>query len=144
MTPAAVVLAARGWLGTPFHASARIRGVGVDCAGLVIGVARELGLVAPDFDVPPYLQRPDGKTLIAWCEQYMTRVTQPREGDVAVTLIDEYPQHLGILAPYRHGGFSIIHACNAASCTPPRVIETRLMLHRANQLVSVYRLPGVA
>ena len=33
-----VVAAAREWLGTPFHHQARLRGVGVDCVGLVIGV----------------------------------------------------------------------------------------------------------
>ena len=46
-----VVAAALAWTDTPFHHQARLKGVGVDCVGLVIGVARELGLIAPDFDV---------------------------------------------------------------------------------------------
>ena len=47
-----VVKAAREWLGTPFIHQGRVKGVGVDCAGLIIGVAHELGL--SDFDIDGY------------------------------------------------------------------------------------------
>jgi NlpC/P60 family putative phage cell wall peptidase len=39
---------ARDWLGTPFKDSASVRGVGCDCAGLIEGIARELGIACPD------------------------------------------------------------------------------------------------
>ena len=42
-----VLIEARRWLGTPFMAGASVRGVGCDCAGLIEGVARELGLAYP-------------------------------------------------------------------------------------------------
>ena len=35
-----IVTEARTWVRTPYHHQARLKGVGVDCAGLVIGVAR--------------------------------------------------------------------------------------------------------
>jgi NlpC/P60 family putative phage cell wall peptidase len=38
---------ARRWLGTPFLAGASVQGTGCDCAGLMEGVARELGAVSP-------------------------------------------------------------------------------------------------
>ena len=38
----AVVQAARGWLGTPYHHQQSTKGVGVDCLGLVRGVWREV------------------------------------------------------------------------------------------------------
>lgn len=51
--PAAVVAAARAWLGTPYHDQASVRGVGCDCLGLARGVWREV--VGPEpFAVPPY------------------------------------------------------------------------------------------
>jgi NlpC/P60 family putative phage cell wall peptidase len=51
--PAKVVLAARGWLGTPYHDQASVRGVGCDCLGLARGVWREV--VGPEpFPIPPY------------------------------------------------------------------------------------------
>ena len=38
----------RGWLGTPYHHGAAVRGVGADCTGILIGAARELGV---DFNI---------------------------------------------------------------------------------------------
>ncbi|MFN2382510.1 MAG: NlpC/P60 family protein [Guyparkeria sp.] len=56
MTPAdpeRVVTAARGWLGTPYHDQASLKGVGCDCLGLIRGVWREV--VGPEtFTIPPY------------------------------------------------------------------------------------------
>lgn len=50
---AAVVAEALSWLGTPWRHAARLKGVGVDCANLVIGVYAGAGLIAA-FDPPPY------------------------------------------------------------------------------------------
>ena len=38
---------AQNWLGTPFLEGASQRGAGCDCAGLIEGIARELGLSCP-------------------------------------------------------------------------------------------------
>ena len=48
-----VVSAARGWLGTPYHDQASVRGVGCDCLGLVRGVWRDLHGPEP-MPIPPY------------------------------------------------------------------------------------------
>jgi len=139
-TRAQVVQAARAWIGTPFHHQARLCGVGVDCDGLVIGVSRELGLVAPDFDVPAYSRTPDGTSLMAHCCAHMTRIYTPmRAGDVVVLDFASYPHHMGIVCDYRHGGLSMIHA----SSTRGRVEETRLMYHARMRFVAAFALPGV-
>ena len=39
-----VVREAKTWLGTPFHHQGRLKGVGVDCAGVIVCVAKELKL----------------------------------------------------------------------------------------------------
>lgn len=136
-----VVQAARAWLGTPFHHQARLKGVGVDCVGLVIGVARELGLVAPDFDVDTYPRVPDGSSLMHLVNLHMTPLdVEMAPGHVVVVRFDRDPQHLGILGDYRHGGLSIIHA----AAEPGRVIETRLMFSQSMQFVQAFALPGVA
>lgn len=51
--PAAVIAAAREWLGTPYHDQASLRGVGCDCLGLARGVWRDLHGYEPE-KVPPY------------------------------------------------------------------------------------------
>lgn len=138
-----VVEQARTWIGTPFHHAARTKGLGVDCVGLLVGVSRELGLVASDFDVPLYTPTPDGHTMLRWCNLYMTQVAEPamQPGDIIVVITDAFPQHLAILGNYVHGGLSIIHAASNAS--PPRVIETRLMFSRSLRFVAAYALPGI-
>jgi len=138
-----IVRVARSYLGTPWHHLERQPGIGIDCAGLIICVMRELGLCAPDWDVEPYIQIPDGLSMIKQCDQYMTRIPigamQP--GDAICIITDRHPQHLGILGDYLHGGLSLIHAANTAQ--PPRVIETRLMVSRVCRVVAAYSLPGV-
>ncbi|MCC1492720.1 NlpC/P60 family protein [Cognatishimia sp. F0-27] len=48
-----VVAATRGWLGTPYHDQASLKGVGCDCLGLIRGVWRET--IGPEpFAMPPY------------------------------------------------------------------------------------------
>jgi NlpC/P60 family putative phage cell wall peptidase len=58
--PAVVVVAARGWLGTPYHDQASVKGVGCDCLGLVRGVWRD---VVGDEPLPlPRYSRDWGET----------------------------------------------------------------------------------
>jgi hypothetical protein len=112
--------------------------LGLDCAGLLICVARDLGIVPPDFDVPNYRMLPDGKSLINLCDLHL-EPSKLAVGCVVVIAVDKYPQHLGIVGDYRHGGFSLIHSCNSKSVQPPRVIEHRLMFSRVTRLVAAYR-----
>lgn len=145
ITRADVVAQARRWLGTPWHHQARLQGVGVDCVGLVIGVARALGLVASDFDVAAYPRTPAGASLMHLVDLHLVRapIDAPLQpGQVVVVAFDTDPQHLGIIGTYRHAGLlSIIHA--AALARPGRVVETRLMFSRAMRFVGAYDLPGV-
>ena len=136
-----IVEAAREWIDTPFHHQARLKHVGVDCVGLVIGVARELALVPQDLDVLGYPRTPDGTSLMATMRQHMTEIDRAamQPGDVIVVSFDRDPQHLAILCDYRHGGLSIIHAAGNTG----RVIETRLMFSSAMTFVAAFALPGV-
>lgn len=50
---AAVVAAARAWLGTPYHHRAMVRGAGADCATLLVAAFTDAGLVS-GVTLPPY------------------------------------------------------------------------------------------
>ena len=142
MTGAYVVKAARGWLGTPYLHQGRLKGIGVDCAGLIIAVARELGLLPPEFDVTGYSRQPDGQ-LLSHCDRHMRRVDEPQPGDVLITRFDIDPCHLGFAADYHiPGHLSMIHALCARSGRG-KVIEQRIDASMRRRLVAVYRLPGV-
>jgi cell wall-associated NlpC family hydrolase len=140
-----VVDAARSMIDTPFAHQGRTPGLALDCAGLLICVARSLGLIAPDFDVSGYSRRPDGNSLRTYCDLYMAPIASADLlgfGDVVlVAWRNGLPQHLGIVAPYVHSGLSMVHA---ESRRHQRVIETRLLFGQAMRLVAAYRIPGVA
>jgi cell wall-associated NlpC family hydrolase len=122
-TRTAFAVAARGWLGTPFHWQASLKGVGCDCKGLVAGVARELGL--PEADslharLADYGWRVPVDVLKAGLAATLQPVADPGPGDVLLFLMAGRPQHLGI-----HAGDVVIHTYNGG---PKQVIATRLAL----------------
>lgn len=141
-TRADIVAEARRWLGTPFLHQGRTRGVGVDCVGLLIGVARALGLVAPELDVTGYPRTPQGNTIVDRCGEHLPRLelAEAQPGDVLVVRIDVLPQHAGILADYRYGGLSIIHALDQRGRHRGSVVEHRLDPGLAARAVAAYRL----
>lgn len=51
---ARIVAEARTWIDTPYHACAGVKGVGVDCAMILVRVYAAVGLIE-DFDVGPYM-----------------------------------------------------------------------------------------
>lgn len=51
MSRAAIVAAARSWIGTPYRHQASLKGIGCDCLGLLRGVWREV--VGPEPARPP-------------------------------------------------------------------------------------------
>ena len=136
-----IVAEARSWLGTPWVHQHRTKGVAVDCAGLVIGVARALGIVADDFDVQGYGRQPDG-TLLDLCDAHLQRITQAQmqPGDVVVVAVERDPQHMGVVVPYRSAGLGIVHAASLAG----KVIEHRLLFGAGMLFRRAYRFPGVA
>ena len=144
-TRAQIVAEARTWLGTPYQHQGRLKGVACDCPAPLIGIGRLFGMVAPDFDVTNYSRSPDGWSLEAHCDQWMTRIPRERmaPGDAILLRWGGDPQHLGIVGDYVHGGLSIIHAfCDANG--GGKVIETCLNpVAYAHRFVAAYRLPGV-
>lgn len=140
----AIVREARALVGTPYRHQGR-SGVGIDCAGVPIVIAKKLGLVADDFDreLGGYPREPDGFLLQQHCDRFMLRIAwaAAKAGDVLLVRWGTgVPQHLGVLVPYRHGGWSMIHAENRRH---RRVCETRVVFGSEMQLVCAYRMPGV-
>lgn len=105
-----IVTAARQHLGVRWRHQGRTHH-GLDCAGLVVLVGRELGLLAPDHDVQGYSRRPDGFSFLAAFREAMDEkpLHDALPGD-AVTFIDgPYPCHVGVMS-FLNGSPYFIHA----------------------------------
>lgn len=129
-----IVAAARGWIGTPFHHQGRLKGVGVDCVGVVIGVARELGI--SDFDTTGYARRPDSRELEKLARALMIEVPARKAlpGDVLLLEIDGQPQHLAFVTD-----IGMLHAYAPLR----RVVEHVRDDGWDARIIAAFKLPGV-
>lgn len=135
-----IVQTAREYLGTPYHHQGRVKGHGIDCVGLIVCVARECGRIDPSVEVTGYSRIPDGKSLMRHLHAHLDPIekTDMQPGDVICVAFDKWPQHVGIVGNYWHGGLSIIHADNQRGS----VIETRLMFSDYMRYVAAFRFRG--
>lgn len=103
-----IVTAARRYLGVPWRHQGR-DARGLDCAGLVVVVGRELGL--SDYDTTGYGRHALGHAFVDHFRGAMAPVPVPamQPGDVAVFADSAYPCHCGFVS-VRHGAFHLIHA----------------------------------
>ena len=112
--------AAREWIGTPFRHQGRVQGKngGVDCAGVVIGVAHKLGLANSFQDTREYSRVPTGE-MESLLNKHLDRYSwsERQAGDVIHFAYTKTPQHVGILTAKD----TIIHALE-----PRGVVETRV------------------
>lgn len=129
----AIVNEARRWLGTPFADKGRVRGIGVDCAGLIIGVAKALEI--SDFDTTAYGLVPKPKIMGAILREKMHEIpiSEATIADVVWIAWERLPQHLAILSD-----IGLIHAHENG------VVEHPLDATYRGKVRAAYRFPGVA
>lgn len=103
-----IITEARRWVGTPWRHQGRSR-AGVDCVGLVVLVARTLGL-KPE-DVTGYARRQDGRALLRHLHKQLDQqsVTDWKNGNIGVFKESAFPIHVGFLSD-RDGVPTVIHA----------------------------------
>lgn len=129
-----IVTQARSWLGTPYHHQGRVKHVGADCIGLLVGVFGELNLFSKklsnentplllkDFDDTSYSFQPNGDKLAKTIEQhlYLKDIKNLEAGDVVlmqwlkdpqhVAIISNYGDSLGLIHIYRGSGKCVEHS----------------------------------
>ena len=135
MTAADIIAAARECLGTPFAHQGRINGLALDCAGLIIHVAKTLDLQHVDHS--GYARLPGNGLLESALDNQpgLTRVSELQPGDIFLMKFSGDPQHLGIYA-----GDTIIHAYQPVG----KVCEHGLTDAWRRRIVRVYRFNEVA
>jgi NlpC/P60 family putative phage cell wall peptidase len=132
-----VVAEARRWVGTPYQHQARLRGVGVDCAGLVIEVARTLGLL--DVQYADYGQTPHQGMLRRICDTHLLRIDDVEPGCILLMGFLVGPAQEQHLAIFTDTG-TIVHAyAHADAC-----VEHRYSSAWRSRTRQIYRYAGVA
>lgn len=122
-TRTSLLAEARSWIGTPYHHKARIKGVGVDCGGLLYEV------YSPYFTFPPYptnyapdwtLHR-ENEIYLDFMTPYAVEVSDPVMGGVAVFRAGRNFGHGGIVTEkgtiihaYGRNGFGAVIESNMA------------------------------
>lgn len=93
----AIVAEARDWIGTPFHHQGRLKAVGVDCIGLVVGVAKALGI--PHADRTDYGRTPNPAMMRAALAEQLETIAfkDVLPGDILWFRVASDPQHIGIV-----------------------------------------------
>lgn len=134
-----IVAAARRYVGTPFRHQGRQHGIGIDCAGLVVCVGREAGLM-PDYREIAYGRQPNPQRMRAQIERYADEI-QPRDvqpGDLYWMRFIE-PMHMAIATRLADGRAGMIHAYADAG----RCVEHGLDDTWRRRIVRAYRYRGV-
>lgn len=136
-----VVAAARSYIGTPYHHQACVRGVGVDCLGLVRGVWRDL--YGYDAEDPPAYSRDwaEGmgrETMLEASARHLVGVEIARAlpGDVVVFRYKPgvVAKHAGILTESDR----FVHAMEGG-----RVCEVAFCAWWRRRVAAAFSFPGV-
>ena len=134
---------ARTWLGTPFHHQGRVKNVGSDCIGLILGVTQELGMTSTcgvpfmAFDVQGYSMEPNGKKLQFTLDKHLDCIPfeEIAVGDVLLFNVVKEPQHVGIVTNHPTEGLGLIHAYSPAG----KVVEHGLTEKWKRRIIGAYR-----
>lgn len=134
-----IVAIARGWIGTPYHHQASVRGAGTDCLGLVRGVWREH--YGRDAEAPPAYSRDWAEasgveTMLQAAGRHLIPI-QPAEaaaGDVLIFRLRAgfVAKHAGLMS----GPDTMIHAIEGAP-----VAEVPLGTWWRRRIAGAFRFP---
>ncbi|WP_150288104.1 peptidase P60 [Rhabdaerophilum calidifontis] len=140
-TRAAIVTAARGWIGTPYRHQASLRGAGCDCLGLLRGLWREL--IGPEPAAlgpysPAWAEIGGGDPLIEAARRHLA----PRaDGSIAPGAVLLFRWRPGL--PAKHCGIAtapdrMIHAHDGAA-----VAEVAIVPQWRRRLAATFDFPGM-
>ena len=136
-----IVALARGWLGTPYHHQASLKGVGCDCLGLIRGVYAE-ACGQPAETPPPYsrdwAEACARETMIEAAGRHMSPVDPDaaEPGDVLIFRLrpGAMAKHCAIISAA--GPLRMIHAIEGAP-----VCEVHITPWWRRRIAAVFRLP---
>lgn len=132
----AFIEAARGWIGTRWIHQGRNR-AGVDCVGLLLMAAADLGIELPDM--PGYRRSPNPDLFVTHIRNNSLSVPSPEPGTFGIFRDGLQPCHVGIFAE-QDGQLTLIHAYAGLGV----VMEEPFIHDWPAKLVEVRAIEGIA
>jgi NlpC/P60 family putative phage cell wall peptidase len=137
-----IVNAAIEWLETPYHHHARVKGVGIDCAQLLVAVALDLGLLnerqaqlVPNYPPEWHLHNRE-EHLLEYLELMgCVETSKPGIGDIMCFKFGRTCSHVGIMV----NDHQFIHACLRSG----KVVVNSLNDDWTTRWAKTYQFPGV-
>lgn len=123
---ARLIAEARSWIGTPYRQLGATKGVGVDCAMLLLRTAIEAGIIE-EFDPRPYpptwfLHRADER-YIDWLALNACPVETPQPGDIVAFKVGRAFAHSALMSTPS----TVVHAfAEEGRCTESELSHTLL------------------
>lgn len=137
-----IVLEAFEWVGTPYHHQARVKGVGVDCAQLVAGVAENVfprlkPINTEVYSVEWHMHNREEKmcNIIERFKCTRIEVEDRQPGDILTFQFGRVQSHMGILI----NDNQFIHARMDVG----KVVINQLSGDWLERLGRVYKFPGI-
>jgi len=134
-----IITEARRWVGTPFKHQGRRRGLASDCAGLIVGVGDELGLIDGWREVA-YGRQPNpdrmGQILGEWL--YRIPVGEARDGDIYWFRFIQ-PMHVGFASTLPDGRSGVIHCWQDIGACAEHGLDDKWK----RRIVAAFRFHGV-
>jgi NlpC/P60 family putative phage cell wall peptidase len=144
VTRAQIIEEARTWAGTRWHHQASKKGVGCDCIGLIVGVARVLGIEgAAEYDAcleaRGYGHIPDPTMLTIMAKRFLLPINfdDMQVADILVMRFAVEPQHFALISEAKCA--RIIHAYAEAR----RVTEHGMDALWRSRVVRAYSYRGI-
>jgi cell wall-associated NlpC family hydrolase len=116
----------------PFRHQGRSRTAGLDCIGLIVCAARDIGIALPDRH--DYARDPRGDELEREMDATLIRIAEPEPAAVALIRFRDTKRHVALLTPKR-----VIHVWDLVG----RACEHDYHRWFISRTARLYRIPGV-
>lgn len=140
-----VIEEARAWIKTPYQHQGMVKGVGVDCVGLIAAVGINTGVLAmtPEHirQYSGYGRLPNPRKMGEYMEQHLNAIPDSRMEVADIAWIEwrkNMPMHLAIIGSH-NDNFTLIHATSDVGM----VVEHTLSSTWMDRICSFWRYPGI-
>lgn len=149
VTRADIVRVARSWVDTPFQDKGRVKGLGIDCVGVPLMIAEELGLLDRNGEpligrlYATYPAQPVGTLVQDICKLHLCwkPMRKMQAGDIVTMSMPSAPCHVGIIGEVGLSGTTIIHAYAGG---PKTCVEHFIDMAWRRRIVSCFEFPGIS